>query len=387
MTETSEQYNDYRREVLVERVELFSVLYGPVMPFKFFERPHGPAGRPAVLVKLTASDGTIGWGQSVPSPRWGGEPLESARQTLEHYLAPVVLGRNPFDIAEVHAAMDAELPDLAFTALAITKAGVDLALHDLMGKLAGVNVAALWGRTAEKPVEISWTVSAPDLEKVPDILEEGRRRGFSHFNIKVAPHLEMDVDLCRMVRDFAPEGFLWADANGGYDTATALAAAPRLAGAGAVVLEQPLRPHNITGYRHIRKDAPIPIVMDEGLVSPEQLAQYVALGCCDGAAMKPARCGGLLNAVRQIGLLRRHNLMFLGSGLTDPDIALAASLILYSAFGLAYPAALNGPQFLGGSLLKTPLECVNGRMTPPTGPGLGVEVDEAAVQEWCRRLV
>jgi hypothetical protein len=48
-------------------------------------------------------------------------------------------------------------------------------------------------------------------------------------------------------------------------------------------------------------------------------------------------------------------LLFLGSGLTDPDLSLAASLLLYGAYDLKFPAALNGPQFLSGSILKSPL--------------------------------
>jgi L-alanine-DL-glutamate epimerase-like enolase superfamily enzyme len=68
--------------------------------------------------------------------------------------------------------------------------------------------------------------------------------------------------------------------------------------------------------------------------------------------------------------------MFLGSGLCDPDVSLAASLALYGSYELAYPAALNGPQFLAGSILKQPFEVVDGQLTVPVGPGLGVEVDE-----------
>jgi muconate cycloisomerase len=93
--------------------------------------------------------------------------------------------------------------------------------------------------------------------------------------------------------------------------------------------------------------------------------------------MKPARCGGLTEARKQIEIVQRAGLMFLGSGLTDPDLSLAASLVLYGAYDLKYPAALNGPQFLAGSILKQPFEVKNGELSVPTGPGLGVEVDEA----------
>ena len=77
--------------------------------------------------------------------------------------------------------------------------------------------------------------------------------------------------------------------------------------------------------------------------------------------------------------------MFLGSGLTDPDLSLAASLALFGAYGLKYPAALNGPQFLQGSILKHPFAVSDGELAVPVGPGLGVEVDETKIPELAPR--
>ena len=101
----------------------------------------------------------------------------------------------------------------------------------------------------------------------------------------------------------------------------------------------------------------------------------------DGVAMKPARCGGLASNKRQIELCLEHNLLWLGSGLTDPDISLAATLCLYGAYGLKKPAALNGPQFLNASVLIKPLHIKNGIAHVPKGPGLGIDVDEDKVFE------
>ena len=72
--------------------------------------------------------------------------------------------------------------------------------------------------------------------------------------------------------------------------------------------------------------------------------------------------------------------MWVGSGLTDPDISLAATLGIYGAYGLTKSAALNGPKFLTADVLKEPLKVVDGTMGIPTGPGFGVEVDEAKVR-------
>jgi muconate cycloisomerase len=73
--------------------------------------------------------------------------------------------------------------------------------------------------------------------------------------------------------------------------------------------------------------------------------------------------------------------MVLGSGLTDPDVSLAASLQLFGAYRFGRPAALNGLQFLASSYLKTPFEQSGGELTVPTGHGLGVEIDEEKVRK------
>ena len=151
------------------------------------------------------------------------------------------------------------------------------------------------------------------------------------------------------------------------------------------VFEAPLKPNRISGYQALKKQGALPILMDEGVVSPVELREFIRLKMLDGVAMKPCRCGGLLPAKRQIEMLLDAGLMWLGSGLTDPDISMAAAVGLYSAFGQKKPAALNGPQFLTADLLDIPLSIENGHVTAPSGTGLGIEVDEAKVVDLMRK--
>jgi L-alanine-DL-glutamate epimerase-like enolase superfamily enzyme len=285
------------------------------------------------------------------------------------------------DIKGAHTAMDQAVAPGFSTGMPITRAGIDLALHDLFGKLTGKSLAQMWNRPRGTSVTLSWTVNVRTLDEVGPLMEEGKNRGYRHFNIKVAPDPKFDAALAREVRRLAPDTFLWADANGGYDPQTALQAAPKLAEAGVDVLEAPLRPNRISGYQALKKQGALPILMDEGVVSPTDLEEFIKLDMCDGVAMKPARCGGLLSNRRQIELCEQHNLIWLGSGLTDPDISFAATLGLYSAYGLKKPAALNGPQFLAADVLKQPIRVKNGIAYVPEGPGLGIEVDENKIRE------
>mgnify|MGYP001826754224 FL=1 len=373
------------RRVKIDRIELFPLRYPMTGYFKFFTGPHGSAGRAAVIIKVTADDGTIGWGQSIPIAKWSYETLETSTVVLREYYAPVLVGRDPTDIDGALAALDTVIAPGFTTGMPITRAGIDLALHDLAGKLQGKSLAQMWGRPTGKPITLSWTVNVTNLDDVDRVLEEGRQRGYRNFNIKVAPDPEFDIELASLVRRGAPDSFLWADANGGYSTEAALKVAPRLADVGVDVFEAPLRPNQISGYQALKKQAALPILMDEGVVSPTDLEEFDRLGMLDGMAMKPARCGGLISNRRQIELCNERGLIWLGSGLTDPDISLAATLALYAAYGLAKPAALNGPQFLTADVLSKPLRIEKDQAYVPEGPGLGVEVDEQKVIELMQR--
>jgi L-alanine-DL-glutamate epimerase-like enolase superfamily enzyme len=361
----------------ISKIEVFPVEYAVTSFFKFLPRPF----RPAVFVKVTLENGLTGWGQSVPIPTWSYETPEAAAHTLRNDLAPVLIGANPTDIAAAHAAMDKAIAPSFSTGMPITKAGLDLALYDVIGKLAGKSLPELWGRKSLDRIPLSWTVNTHTLAEAEASVEQGRRRGYGHFNIKVSPDTKFDVELARTVRRLAPKTFLWADANGGYDTETALAVAPQLKDAGVDVFEQPVAANRLSGFAAVKRQGALPVLLDEGVVSHVELEEFIRLGLLDGVAMKPARTAGLYDARWQTEILERERMLFLGSGLTDPDVSLAASLILFGAYGLKYPAALNGLQFLRGSFLKTPFVLEDGALRVPPGPGLGVEVDEQKVRD------
>lgn len=366
----------------ITRVETFAVAYPVVGRFKFFEGPEGrPIGRPTVVIKVTDEVGTVGWGQSVPTPRWSYETVESVLTTVEHYLASALIGLDPFDLEGVRRVMGRTIAPSFSIGQPICKAGIDLALHDLTGRRLGCTLAERWGRRGRDRITLSWTLNPQTLDEVEGLIQQGWDRGYRHFNIKVAPDPAFDLELCRLVRLRVPAGFLWADANGGYDTATALAVAPKLADLGVSVFEQPVPANQLGAFRRLKRQGALPIILDEGVVSAADLIEFLRLGMLDGVAMKHARCGGLDEARRQVEILRDAGLMFLGSGLTDPDLSLAAALALYGAYDLQFPAALNGPQFLSGSILRNPLTAADGQITVPAGPGLGAEVDEARLRD------
>jgi L-alanine-DL-glutamate epimerase-like enolase superfamily enzyme len=361
----------------IARVEVGRFDYELVGEFKFFR-----AGRrPSVVVRLTDAAGVQGWGQSVPVETWTYETVESVETTLRRYLAPAVLGADPADLGDVHARMERAIRPSFSVGQPLAKAAIDLACHDLWGKQTKRSVATLLGGARTREVRLSWTVQAPTLAGAEALLAQGKALGYGNFNVKVGPPQTPDYDrqLARKVREFAPGGFHWADANTTYDLDTARAIAPALADAGFAALESPLPPNRIRDYQALRRQGALPILMDEGIVSPVEAAEFIALGMLDGIAMKVARCGGLWNAAQILTRLEDEGLAVFASGLTDPDWSLAASVHLFARAGLERPAALNGPQYLAGrGTNDAEFRAVGDAIRVPAGPGLGIAPDARA---------
>jgi len=362
----------------IVRIETGRLDYPLVGEFKFFKG----GARPSVVVRLTDDAGVQGWGQSVPVETWTYETVETVETTLRGYLAPALLGADAADLAGVHERMERAIRPSFSVGQPLCKAAIDLACYDLWGKQTGRSASQLLGGVRSSEIRLSWTVQSPTLDGAEVLLAQGRELGYSSYNVKVGhPQTPAyDVELIRMVRRFAPDGFHWADANTSYDLDTALAIAPKLAAAGFAALESPLPPARIRDYQALKRQAAVPILMDEGIVSPVETAEFIALGMLDGIAMKVARCGGLWHASKIVRQLEAAGLQVFASGLTDPEWSLAASIHLFAAAGLQQPAALNGPQYIAGrGTADLAFRAVRDVVRVPGGPGLGLAADERAV--------
>ena len=363
----------------ITQVEVGRRDYPLVGEFKFFKS----GLRPTVIVRLTDENGQQGYGQAVPVESWTYETLESVDTTLRLYLAAAVLGGDPSDLADVHARMERAIRPSFSVGQPLAKAAIDLACYDLWGKTVGKPVCDLLGGARLSEVRLSWTINSTSLDQAARLLEEGRALGYDSFNIKLGPpqSAAYDLDLVRLVMAFSPHGFHWGDANTGYDIESALAQAPRLADLGLRALESPLPPNRIRAYQRLKQQGALPILMDEGIVSPVEAEEFAALGMLDGIAMKVARCGGLWHASRIVAGMQRDGLTLFASGLTDPELSLAASIHLFAWAGLELPAALNGPQYLADRGTSDAAFRARGdRVQVPSRPGLGVAPDAATLQ-------
>lgn len=186
------------------------------------------------------------------------------------------------------------------------------------------------------------------------------RRGSSSaaFKVKVGLHDEAcDVAVVRAVRDSAPAGaLLWVDANQSYSVNSALRLARMLEELDVAAFEQPLPANDISGLRRLRDASPVPVALDESVRSPSDLASLVRLDAVDVVIAKVQRSGGLTLSRRVCAMAEDAGLRLMGSGLTESDVGLAASLHLFAAFGIAGPVDLNGRQFIESPYASTTVE-------------------------------
>ncbi|MGI5420114.1 mandelate racemase/muconate lactonizing enzyme family protein [Actinomadura luteofluorescens] len=366
----------------IEKIETFCVALPTRRSFGVSGGAVAVAGQPSlrVLVKVSA-EGAHGWGEATPIPAWTYETAESIVTTIDRYLAPAIIGRPAWDLDGVTAAFDRAVNRGFSIGAPLAKSAVDVALHDLLGRAAGVPLGVMWGQRRRETIDLGWIVSGRSPGEVAQSVAEGRDLGFRAFKVKIGLGPE-DAEVVEAVRLHAgDEAGLWVDANQGYTVRSAITMARRLEDLGVTAFEQPLPANDIAGLRRLRDASPIPVALDESLRHPSDLATFVRLDAVDVAIAKVQRTGGLTLSRRLCALAEDCGVALMGSGLTDSDLGLAASLHLFSAFGVDTPVDLNGRQFIESPYAGPTVEIRDGTARVPDAPGLGVEVDEQTVRD------
>ena len=366
----------------IENIEVFSF----TLPFEgLFRTSRGTvgsaaSGRAIVLTKLTACDGTVGWGEGSPSHTWSPETRESVVSVLRDHFVPAVIGTSLADFDGLHAAMNGAIAPLWGLSMPIARAAIDVAAHDALARHYGVPLLDLLGHWRADRVRLSWTVTGSTQAEVAESLHDAKERGYRSCNIKVGGSREWDVQLCDLVRSAFPDGFLWADANGGFPPHEARQRMHALVDAGVALLEQPVAPDRPDVSARIAAESPIPVALDESISGPVPLLAMLKQEALTAYTFKVTRTGGLWPAHMCAALADTAGLMLVCSGLTECSVAFAASIHLSAAWGITHPCALNGPQFLTDDIAAKSLPREGDTVLVTDDPGLGIEVDEDKVR-------
>ena len=369
----------------VAAVDVFPVGIPLTRTFTFSSGSTGAAGdvAPHVFVRVTDSEGEVGWGEGRPIPSWGYETGATVATTLRDHLAPAVIGMPIGDRWGMHDRMRRAIGLGPSTGAPVAKAALDVALHDLCARAAGMTLRSYLGGSDERrEIPLSWTVIEHDAAAAHATVTEARAAGFRHFNFKVAVTRATDVAVAAAIRHAAgPEAFVWADANQGLALHEARRLAHELHEAGVDLLEQPFRADAPHLMRELRRNCPIALAADESSVSPADFFRLAAEGVVDYLVVKVTRSGGLWPTLQQIAVAEAAGLELIVSGLTDSLVTKLAACQAAVAFGCTAPAGLNGSQFLDDSALfpgKAELEA-GGTVRLPDVPGVGAAPDEAAL--------
>jgi muconate cycloisomerase len=337
-------------------------------------------GKQVVLVKMTADDGTVGWGEAGPSRRWSAETTHSCRTSIESYLAPVLVGRDPFDLAGLHAAMNAELAPGLDPGQPIAKAALDLAAHDLICKKLGINLQSWLGAKRSDRIELSWLVSATDIEATAKSTQAGLDEGYRAFKVKVGHEPRLDLERVKAVLQVAKDCTVWVDANQGYTLEAALQAAQGFERLGIELFEQPVPMSDFHGMKKLLSATRMTIVLDEAAMGLPLVIELLRRASVEALVIKVNKTGGIYYARQFCDLARNAGLRLIGSGLMDAPIGFAASVHLFAAYGIDYPCDLNGPQHIAGDYLAEPLPRQGRFALVPQRPGIGVVMDEAKIR-------
>ncbi len=327
-----------------------------------------------VFVKITTDDGYVGWGEQRALPSWSYETTESITTTIRHHIAPLLLGQDPLNHNAIHYAIYDALKPAVSNGHPFAKAAVDIALHDLRGRILDVPLHTLFGGKRHDTLPLAYALSIDTPEIMG--LKAKALAPCSCFKVKVAGNPAADEERLRAVHEAMPDAQLWIDANQSYTPSNALELLKRVADIREIYcMEQPVASQDWFGMKRVREDASVPIAIDEGCFTYFDLAKVVRLACADAVVLKVCKSGGLAECLKSVHVAEANSIELLGSGLTEAGIGFIASVHLFSTLDLVLPAELNAPAFLE-TLAVSGVEIHDHVVTVPDGPGLGVVPDE-----------
>ncbi|HEY0270393.1 MAG TPA: muconate cycloisomerase family protein [Sphingomonas sp.] len=339
-----------------------------------------------VLVRIRASDGVegIGEGTTIGGLSYGEESPEGIKLAIDTYIAPALAA---CDVSRVAAAMATVGKHVAGNHIA--KCAVETALLDAAGKRLGVSVSELigGGRVRDR-MPVAWTLASGDT--ATDIAEaeamlEARRHAI--FKLKIGKRsVAADVAHVAAIKTaLGDRASVRVDINQGWSETDADRGMAMLADAGCDLVEQPVGRNALPAMIRLSARHAIPIMADESLHGPEDAFRIAAAAGARIFAVKIAQSGGLLPAQKVGAIADAAGIGLYGGTMLEGGVGTAASAQLFATFPrLDWGTELFGPLLLTEEILAEPLRYEDFSLIVPTGPGLGVTLDEEKLARFRR---
>ena len=318
---------------------------------------------PDVQVELEY-DGVIGYGEASMPPYLQKElgTMDSVMAFLRRVQEGIGRFSDPFQMEEILAYVDG-----LSESNAAAKAAVDIALHDLVGKLLQAPWYKLWGLNKDKAPSTTFTIGIDTA----DVVREKTKECADRFNIlKVKLGGDNDREMIETIRSVTSLPIA-VDANQGWtDRLQALDMIYWLKEQGIVMVEQPMPKERIDDIAWITRQSPLPIFADEGV---QRLKDVAALkGVYTGINIKLMKCTGMREAWKMLNLARALDMKVMVGCMTETSCACSAAAQLSPAVDFA---DLDGNLLIANDRFRG-MEVVKGKIVLPDLPGIGVVITD-----------
>ncbi len=329
--------------------------------------------REAVLVEVYG-EGLRGLGECAAGvePGYSYETRETSLEALRSYILPAVVGAEPSTPTQLAARWS------WVRGHNMAKAAAEMAILDLAGKMAGRSLAAILGGTKEEiPSGVSIGIQ-PSLPATLTMIEGYLAEGYRRIKLKCKPGY--DIELAAEVRRAFPTTALMLDANSAY-TLSDLERLRQLDRFELMMIEQPLAHDDLVDHAALQAEMETPICLDESVESMADLRAAFRLGSGRILNIKAGRVAGLIPALAIHDACLAEGWPVWCGGMLETGIGRAANLALASLPGFTLPGDTSASdRYYHQDILETPFRLSShGTLPVPTGPGLGVVVDEAAL--------
>lgn len=339
-----------------------------------------------VLVRMTDADGVqgLGEGTTIGGLSYGDESPEGIKLAIDTYIAPLLAD---VDLRRVGAVM--ARVDKLVAGNHIAKCAVETALLDMQGKRLGVPVSELIGGGRRRDsFPVAWTLASGDTTR--DIAEaeamlEARRHAI--FKLKIGKRsVEADVaHVAAIKRALGDRASVRVDVNKGWSEAQADRGMAMLQAAGCDLVEQPVGKLAVAAMARLSAKHIIPLMADEALHGPLEAFDIAARGGARIYAVKIAQSGGLLPAHTVAMIADAAGIGLYGGTMLEGTVGTAASAHLFATFpALEWGTELFGPLLLTDDIVTQPLTYADFELQVPTGPGLGIALDEDKIAAFRR---
>lgn len=362
----------------IDRVEVFGV--GMPLVGTFTSGGVSNTVTKCVVVRITDTDGAVGISSIDPSNK-SKAPNRAVdlAAAIKDVLAPALIGEDPVNVTRIYQTASALTPDQPGAVAGVELACIDLncrrrgiALHDYVG-----------GAVLDRVLFNGWIGELPPEEAAA----EGKRwqdSGFRSAKIKVGSGVAADSDRVMAVRDaVGPDMKLRMDANMQCDVPQALELCRAVKSCDMQLFERPTPKDDLEGLAKIRREGGLPIMADESISDHESLIRVIKADCADFVKFGIKQAGGLLPSSRMLATAEAAGLpVVLGHGF-GLDLSTMAEIMLGATSHNIVPGLeCVGPLKVVDTVATTRLDIGSGSLDLPTGPGLGIELDDDKLERY-----